>query len=105
MKVYLLYSDPYDDGAEIFGVFSSEELAKQAVENFSSKSNYELFIWKLEVDELTQHFERAKLPERKYLGSMLSAWSQQWTFSVCGLDSFIENDRKEHVVKINGHMY
>lgn len=96
MKIYLLYSNPYDEGAEIYGVFSTEEKVEKAREIFASKSNHELYVSEMEVDALEEHFERAMLPERPHslwrtrteLGNR--TFYGEWTFHIGGLDSFLE---------------
>jgi hypothetical protein len=101
MKVYLLYANPYDEGDEIFGVFSTVRKAAVARKLFSSKSNNVLFICGMELDELEKHFERAKLPERLYLlhrMKFISGNGGRWSVSVCGLDAFISNNQKENYV-------
>jgi hypothetical protein len=100
MKVYLLYSNPYDEDDENYGVFSTEEKAEKAREILTDKSNHELYISEMEVDGLEEYFERANLPERLYTLYRIKYLSSggKWSVSVCGLDAFIENSHKEDCV-------
>jgi hypothetical protein len=100
MKVYLLYANPYDEGAENYGVFSTEDKAERARDILVGKSNHELYISEMEVDGLEEYFERANLPERLYTLHRMKLFSGRgkWGVSVCGLDAFIENNHKEDMV-------
>ncbi len=101
MKIYLLYSNPFDEGDEIYGAFSSEEKAEKAKEVFASRTRFELWVTNLEVDELEKHFERALSDESIYSGhrSRYSFGDQvsygKWGFSIESLDTFLTSSYQE----------
>jgi hypothetical protein len=108
MKIHILYSDPYDEGATVYGAFSSEEKAEMAREIFSSKSNHELYIMELDVDTLEKHYERAKNPKKLYyLSRTRSDYGfgmryGKWRVYPVGLDSFLEGgEESEKVIEFH----
>ena len=112
MKVYLLYSNPYDEGYDVYGIFSTPRKALTAKKLFSGKSNYELRIMCLEMDELEQHFKRATLNQRLYLlhrtryDFLKEVNYGKWSVSPCGLDSFLDykEDRQDYIVEFRHYM-
>lgn len=90
MKVYILYSKPHDEGAEVYGVFSSKERVEAARDVFQPASNYELYVSEFLLDGLEIYFERAKSGYHLYLG--YKHGSSDWDISRAGLDAILEPD-------------
>ena len=110
MKTYILYEDPYDEGANIFGAFSTEERANEAHKIFSEVGNHELYIMELELDRLEKYFPEAQSGYWLYYGYRTrSDYGRgvsygKWDFSACGLDSLFEKDRKTSVVEFSRYV-
>lgn len=109
MKIYLLYDNPFDEGDNVYGVFSSEEKAEKARELFTPKSNYDLFIRELDVDDLEKFFEQAQTnPNRLWIGWLRHAFAIPlglklvWDFSPAGLDSFLNQSNHKSMMLENG---
>jgi hypothetical protein len=108
MKIYVLYDNPFDEGWNVYGIFSSQEKLDKAIEVFTPVSNYELLWTFFELDELEKFFEIKKL--RIYGGyspvhSVLNEDNIKnitWNISPNGLDSFLQNeDRKDSLLLTN----
>jgi len=56
MKVYVLYDNPYDEGWNVYGVFSIQEKVEKALESFAPESKNELHWESFELDELEKFF-------------------------------------------------
>lgn len=103
MKIYLLYENPYDEGDNVFGAFSTEEKANAAHEVFSPVNTHELYIREMELDKLEEAFPLAQSGYRWYSGYKSrhgfrdSVIYGNWDFSPCGLDSLFE-DGANHVM-------
>ena len=105
MKVYVLYDDPYNEGWNIYGIFSSEDLLAKAIEKFTPYSNNELHWTLYDLDELTSFFETTK--QRKYYGyapfySNLTTETLRfvhWDVQASELDSFLQKEeRKDYIL-------
>lgn len=109
MKVWVLFDDPYDEGWNVYGIFSSKEKLDIALELFSSKSNQELTWASFELDDLERFFEKAKQPSRWYTGYSPLPYSYgddlsylDMHISPSGLDSFIsDRDKKDTLLLSN----
>lgn len=102
MKVHLLCSDPFDEGWDVYGAFSTEEKANRAADIFKSKSQYELFVSSFEVDELENYFDKAS--SEYYLYNLYKRHRiGKWNVSSGGrLDSWIEyvdHPPKNHILE------
>lgn len=96
MKIWLLYDNPYDEGENIYGAFSTEKKAENASTILQPKANYPLYTKEFEVDELESLFEKTKSEYRKYVGWYMSG---KWDFYPCGLDSFLNDiDTKQFIM-------
>lgn len=106
MKIWLLYDNPWDDGDDVYGAFSSEEKAEKAREVFQPKANHELYVREFELDELEKFFEKALSSKRAYIGHAMKYNSPsgetvpgEWRFSACGLDDLLGEYRKNHLIE------
>lgn len=105
MKIYILYDNPYEEGDNVYGAFSTEEKANIAYEIFSPVSNHQLYIREIELDELEQYYERVKSGKRLYFGTLPKTTYllndglvNKWNLSPCGLDSFFEKDAHKNTL-------
>lgn len=98
MKIWMLYDNPYDEGCNVYGLFSTKAKAKRAIKLFQGKANHELFGREFEVDSLEQFFEKALSEYRFYTGWYMGG---KWDFSPQDLDSFLDkggNNSPRHVM-------
>jgi len=106
MKVYVLYDNPYDEGWNVYGIFSSKEKVEQARENFAFESKNELFWESFEIDALEKFFGVHKPKSysgycHPYFPLTLETIKQvQWTSVYeSGLDDFLQDvTRKDSIM-------
>ncbi len=105
MRVYVLYDNPYDEGWNVYGIFSSEEKLIKAIEYFTPVSNHELFWAYFTLNDLEKFFHINK--QRRYTGySPVPYFMNEETIkhvdfgiNPCGLDSFLqEEERKDSLL-------
>lgn len=110
MKVYILYSNPYDEGDSVYGVFSSEEKVNKALEIFSPLNEHELYFREMELDELEKYYEKALSGYWLWIGNKPRhyLWKPvtygDWGFYPAGLDSLFEDDRKDYVLEMDTYV-
>lgn len=105
MKVYVLYDDPFDDGWNVYGVFSSQEKVDKAIEEFTSQSKYELNWASFELDDLERFFgvDRSKIfsgyaPFYRELNEETIKYIQWQSITESGLDTFLQDThRKDNI--------
>jgi hypothetical protein len=109
MKIYLLYSNPYDEGAEIcvYGVFSTEDRANKTLEVFSEVSKHELYISEMELDCNEKYFKKIESGYCLFTGYSYKTLGQhKWEMSRAGLDWFLGDRETENSVSDWGdHLY
>lgn len=103
-KVWLLYDNPFNEGDNIYGVFSTEEKVNYAHGLLSKFSKDDLYILDYDVDELEKKYERLLSGRRLYIGRRKRyQWSSpisygEWEeFYQSGLDSLLEEEKPDYV--------
>lgn len=102
MKVYLLCSDSFDEGWDVYGAFSTEEKANKAVETFKIKSKYELFVSEFDMDVLEKYFDKVSSEYDVYHLYKHHRIGKWYVSSGGRLDSWIEhidNPPKNHILE------
>lgn len=111
MKIYILYENPYDEGDNVFGAFSTRRKANKAHKIFSEVSEHELYIREVELDELEQYYPAVKTGLRWFHGYRTrhnwggSVVYGEWGMSQSGLDSLFGKQRESDVLERDTHVW
>lgn len=112
MKIYVLYDNPFDEGWNVYGVFSSEEIAIKLKDQFSNQANYELFIEGFELDRLTDFLGTNKpriyhgySPVHEVLNKENIKYITWQSISPSGLDTFLSNSHKKDSLLLSNALW
>lgn len=110
-KIWLLYDNPWDEGDDVYGAFSTEEKANEAHEIFSEVAKHDLYIREMEIDDLEQYYDRVKSGYGLYIGHKsrhhyppYPVRYGEWGFDQLGLDSFFEKEKADYVVEMDSYV-
>jgi hypothetical protein len=112
MKVYVLYDNPYDDGWNVYGVFSTEEKLKKALEKFTPESQHELNWAFFELDDLEKFFDVSKLKTYSGYSPVYIPLNEKTiklvTWKIVyesGLDKFLQDEiKKDSIYFFGSHL-
>ena len=112
MKVYILYDDPFDEGWNVYGVFSTEEKLEKALEKFAPESQHELNWAFFELDKLEKFFDIPKLKTFSGYTPVYGTLNEEtikyvtWkSVHKSGLDKFLQEEiKKDSIFFFGSHL-